>query len=112
MRLYFETNKGRRLAIDTNRQEYCTGTDISGRHRFIWLDSEKDLTIIESELEFCGWSYGAAWTADSPAAAGAAIPDPFRRENRAGAAGDAETGAAAGFAYCEPVTDPARKGEP
>ena len=98
MRLYFETNKGQRLAIDTNRQEYCTGADISGRHRFIWLDSEKDLAIIESELEFCGWSYGAAWTADSP--------------NRAGAAGDAETGAAAGFAYCEPVTDPARKGEP
>lgn len=98
MRLYFETPAGRRLAIDTNRQEYCTGADIAGKHRFIWLDSEKDLSIIESEIEFCGWNYCPAWTIDSPADAGAAITDPFYRPPRAGDTRGAETGAAAGFA--------------
>ena len=98
MRLYFETNKGQRLAIDTNRQEYCTGADIAGKHRFIWLDSEKDLSIIESEIEFCGWNYCPAWTIDSPADAGAAITDPFYRPPRAGDTRDAETDTAAGFA--------------
>ena len=72
MRLYFETPDGRRLAIDTGRQEYCTGKDIAGKHRFIWLDSKTDLEIIESEIEFCGWNYCPAWTIESPAGAGAA----------------------------------------
>ena len=84
MRLYFETPAGRRLAIDTNRQEYCTSADIAGQHRFIWLDSEKDLEIIESEIEFCGFSYCPAWTVNSAAG----ITDPFQRPPRAQAAAD------------------------
>ena len=95
MRLYFEAPTGRRLAIDTNRQEYCTGADIAGKHRFIWLDSETDLEIIESEIEFCSWGYNPAWTAESPASAGAAIPDPFHRPPRAGDTRETATGAAA-----------------
>lgn len=95
MRLYFETPAGRRLAIDTARQEYCTGADIAGKHRFIWLDSEKDLSIIESEIEFCGWNYCPAWTIERPADVGAAITDPFYRPPRARDTRKTETGAAA-----------------
>lgn len=85
MRLYFETNKGQRLVMDTDKREYFTGTDIAEKHRFIWLESEKDIENIKLELDYSGWSYGAELTEDSPAGAGA------------------ETCAAA---------DPARKGEP
>ena len=85
MRLYFETNKGQRLVMDTDKREYFTGTDIAEKHRFIWLESEKDIENIKLELDYSGWSYGAELAADSPADTGA------------------ETCAAA---------DPARKGEP
>ena len=80
MRLYFVDPAGQRLAIDTEKKEYCSGDDIAGAHRFIWLDSETDLEIIIKELDFCGWAYGAAWTATSPAGAG--IPDKLQRPRR------------------------------
>ena len=80
MRLYFESPAGRRIAIDTDKKEYCSGNDIEGAHRFIWLDSETDLEIMEKELDFCGWAYGTKWTSDSPAGAG--IPDRLQRPRR------------------------------
>lgn len=85
MRLFFETDNGQRLILDTDKREYFTGTDIAENHRFIWLESEMDIKNIILELDYSGWSYGAELAADSPADAGAGL---------------------------RPAADPARKGEP
>lgn len=70
MRLYFEAPNGDRLAIDTKKEIYSTNFedgagDVPDGHRYIWLESGKDLDIILSEIEFCGWSYDDTWTGDT-----------------------------------------------
>lgn len=90
MRLYFITPDGERLAINTSKEEYCKGGDISDYHRFIKLDSPQDITIIESELEFCGWDYGNTWGDEVPRTEADALLDPFyRRPADLTAGGDA-----------------------
>lgn len=89
MRLYFITPDGERLAIDTNKEEYCKGGDISDYHRFIKLDSPQDITIIESELEFCGWDYGNTWGDEVPRTEADALLDPFYRRPADLTGGDA-----------------------
>jgi hypothetical protein len=71
MRLYFEDAEGRRLAIDTAGERYCSNfQNGSGKlpdgKRYIWVDSGKDLEIILQELEFSGWSYDDSWIDDRP----------------------------------------------
>ncbi len=89
MRLYFITPDGERLAINTNKEEYCKGGDISDYHRFIKLDSPQDITIIESELEFCGWDYGNTWGDEVPRTEADALLDPFYRRPADLTGGDA-----------------------
>lgn len=64
MRLYFEDPAGQRLAIETDRQEYCTSYDspaaIDGGHRFIKVSAD-DLENILKEIDFNAWNYSAAW---------------------------------------------------
>ena len=67
MRLFFEDPEGRRLALDTDRQEWAADyandkTEIRSDHSFINVSSSQDLEKIEREADFCAWSYGDTWT--------------------------------------------------
>lgn len=80
MRLYFEDNEGRRLAIDTANERYCSNfQNGSGKlpdgKRYIWVDSCIDLEIILQELDFCGWAYNDSWIEAGPGIE----TDPFAR---------------------------------
>ena len=79
MRLYFITPDGDRLAIDTDRREYCSGAAVPDHHRFIRLEGPLDITIIQSELDFNGWGYGDTWTNETPRTEAEARLDPFYR---------------------------------
>ena len=80
MRLYFEDAEGRRLAIDTAGERYCSNfQNGSGKlpdgKRYIWVDSGRDLEIILQELDFSGWSYDDTWIEAGPVVG----TDPFAR---------------------------------
>lgn len=80
MRLYFEDAEGRRLAIDTAGERYCSNfQNGSGKlpdgKRYIWVESGKDLEIILRELDFSGWSYDDTWIEAGPVVG----TDPFAR---------------------------------
>lgn len=64
MRLFFTDPDGRRLAIETNRQEYCTSYDsqaaIDDGHQFIKVSAD-DMETILKEIDFNAWDYSAAW---------------------------------------------------
>ena len=71
MRLYFQDPQGKRLAIDTERREYCAETEtpditIPDSHRFIAVD-DNAFYIILGEADFCGWSYSSEFLKDHPA---------------------------------------------
>lgn len=64
MRLYFEDPSGKRLAIETERREYCTSESspeaITDEHKFIKISAE-DYINLYREIDFNAWNYSAAW---------------------------------------------------
>lgn len=64
MRLYFEDPAGRRLAIETERREYCTSESnpeaITDDHKFIKVSAEDFINLYE-EIDFNAWDYSATW---------------------------------------------------
>ena len=64
MRLYFEDPAGRRLAIETDLQEYSISDYmINDNHRFIKV-SAGDYNNLVAEIDFNAWSYGGEWLID------------------------------------------------
>lgn len=64
MRLYFTDPNGQRLAIETERREYCTSESspgtITDNHKFIKVSAEDFINLCE-EIDFNAWNYSAAW---------------------------------------------------
>jgi len=66
MRLFFTDPSGGRVAIDTDRKQYCADyiapeTIISDDHRFIKVSDIDSLDIVLSEADFCGWGYSGSF---------------------------------------------------
>jgi len=85
MRLYFQDGSGRRIAIDTERREYCADylnpeTIIDDAHRFITVSDPQALYIVESEADFCGWAYSDEFLKDRPGAPADTGTDPAAQD--------------------------------
>ena len=64
MQLFFRDPSDGRLAIDTDKKEYCCNylkpyVGITGPRKYILVQRAIDLYVITSEMEKNGWTYNA-----------------------------------------------------